>query len=50
LPVTAKLYAGVELERVRPAPLPIENILLNLRIKVQRCFSSPEPKFGFAIS
>jgi len=32
-----------------PVPLPIENIKLNVRTKVESCLSSPEPQPGFAI-
>ena len=34
------------MENVCPAPLLIENIMLNLRTKAQSCLSSPEPQYN----
>jgi hypothetical protein len=40
----------VELDLRLPGLMLIENILMKLRIKVYRCLSGQELKFGFAIS
>jgi len=37
----AGLYVGWELLFVRPQPLPLENIKLKLRTKVESCLSCP---------
>jgi len=44
------LYAGWVLEFRLPEPLLIENILMKLRIKVQRCLSSPNQSLALQLA